>query len=523
MPNRVHARLTISAQSVEKQSPDERVRNWEEVYQGFDLSQAMIEAARCIHCPTTPCVEACPVHNDIPTALGLLERGDVLGAASVFRRTSTMPEMCGRLCPQERLCEGDCPVGFAIRPDGRTEPPVSIGKLEAFVADQQRARIGGFPLPLELAPPTGRRVAVVGSGPSGLTVAEELVTRGHAVTVYEQWHEPGGTLVYGIPPFKLARPILEQKLRHLTLLGVEFVCDTRVGRDVSVDELLRDHDAVYLGTGAGIDAPANLPGEGELRGIVSATDFLVRANASAQRLLPDPAAPRATSATAVGPSARGPRVVVLGGSDAAMDALRAAVRLGASSVTCVFEGSAEELHGRREEHQHAREEGVRFRLLTRAVAFEGDAQGRVTGVRCRRLGWQPEERQGRRRAFGMAEAEFTLPADLVVVALGYVPDPLLTDATPGLHTNGARLHVDPTTGRTSRPGVFGGGDGVHGPDLVVTAIAAGRRAAAAIDEYLRGLPDRAAGPAGLLGRPAAEGRARRRGWFKKERPARYPP
>jgi glutamate synthase (NADPH/NADH) small chain len=519
MSNTVHRRLGISAQAAFKQLPEERVRNWEEVYQGFDLTQARIEAARCIHCPTTPCVTACPAHNDIPTALGLLEQGDVLGAAAVFRQTSTMPEMCGRLCPQERLCEGDCPVGFAIRPDGHHEPPVAIGKLEAFVADQQRAHIGGFPLPVTFAEPTGKRVAVVGSGPSGLTVAEELAGKGHAVTVYEQWPEPGGPLRHGIPNFKLTKEILEQKLRHLTLLGVDFVCNTRVGRDLTIDELLRTHDAVYLGTGAGTDAPANLPEEHELTGIVSATEFLLRANTAAILRLPAPrvAVPSTDAtwgdqgvmppagvqpanrtptsdesesrATPVVRRTRGMRVVVLGGTDAALDVTRAALRLGAESVTCIFEGGHDELHGRREEWQHAREEGVSFRFRVRPVAFVGDAQGRVCGVRCIPLGWGEGERSGYRRAFGMAGAEFTVPADLVVVALGYVPDPLLTDATPGLQTNDhARLHIDPATGHTSRPGVFAGGDGVHGPDLVVTAMAAGRRTAAAIDAYLRRPP-----------------------------------
>ncbi len=494
MKNTVHARLGISAQTPEKQSPEERVHNWEEVYQGFDLSQAMIEAARCIHCPTAPCVTACPTHNDIPTALGLLEQGDVLGAATVFRQSSTMPEMCGRLCPQERLCEGDCPVGFALRGDGRQQPPVHIGKLEAFVADSQRAHLGGFPLPVELVAPTGRRVAVAGSGPSGLTVAEELAARGHDVTVYDQWPEPGGALRFGIPNFKLAREILGQKLRHLTLLGVEFVCDTRVGRDVTIDALLEEYDAVYLGTGAGHDAPAGLPGEADYRGIVSATDFLVRANASAGRLLPDPSRPRAAGGTAIGPAAAGPRVVVLGGTDAAMDAMRAALRLGATSVTCVFPGAEAEMHGRREEHHHAREEGITFRYGVAPVAFEGDALGRLTGIRCRRLGWHAAERPGRGRAFGMGgeAAEFTLAADLAIVAAGYIPDPLLIDATPGLAaTDSRRLEVDSRTGRTSRPGVWAGGDGVHGPDLVVTAMAAGRRTAADIDTYLRGaLPSR---------------------------------
>lgn len=512
--NHVHARLGISAQSGEKQAPEERVRNWEEVYQGLDVSQALIEAARCIHCPTAPCVDACPTHNDIPTALGLLERGDILAAATVFRQTSTMPEMCGRLCPQEKLCESVCPVGFALRPGQHQEPAVHIGKLEAFVADQQRAKLGGFPLPVDLAEPSGKRVAVVGSGPSGLTVAEELAVRGHEVTVFDQWHQPGGPLAHGIPNFKLAKDILKDKLRHLTLLGVDFVCDTRIGRDVTLDELQAEFDAVYLGIGAGRDAPANLPGE-ELHGVVSATDFLIRANASNQKLLPDPAAPRAQTGQAVGPLARGPRVVVVGGTDAAIDVMRAALRLGASSVTCVFEGNADELHGRKEEHQHAREEGVVFRANSVATAFVGEA-GRVTGVRYRRLGWTQEERQGARRAFGMGEGDVLEPADLVVVALGYVPDPLLTDATPDLHTNSSdRLHVDMSTGSTSRAGVFAGGDGVHGPDLVVTAMAAGRRTAAAIHDYLAvQLAGRPTEPAPQLAAPAGAAPApkRRRPW-----------
>jgi glutamate synthase (NADPH/NADH) small chain len=294
---------------------------------------------------------------------------------------------------------------------------------------------------------------------------------------------------------------------------VDFVCDTRIGRDITVDDLLREHDAVYLATGAGVDAPANLPGE-DLRGVVAAGDFLVRANASTQKLLPDPNSPRASSGTAIGPLSQGPRVVVLGGSDAGLDAMRAALRLGAASVTCIFEGDADGLHGRQEEHRHAREEGVVFRFGVRAVAFEGDAAGRVTGVRCRRLGWTDSERQDRIRVFGMADSDFVVPADLVIVAIGYVPDPLLTDATPGLHTGeGERLHADRKTGLTSRAGVFAGGDGVHGPGLVVTAMAAGRRAAAAIDDYLRVQMKAASEATGLLKAPArAENNPRRRPW-----------
>lgn len=509
--NSVHARLGLSVQEPIKQAPEERVNNWEEVYQGFDLGRARVEAARCIQCPTQPCVEVCPVHNDIPRALLRLEQGDVLGAASVFRETSTLPEMCGRLCPQERLCEGDCPVGFAIRVDGRVEPPVSIGKLEAYVADTQRQALNGFPIS-EPPLPTGHRVAVVGSGPSGLTVAEELVNRGHAVTVLEQWHEPGGALAHGIPNFKLARSILHDKIRHLTLIGVDFVCDTRIGRDVTVDDLFaQGYHAVYLGTGAGVDESLDIRGEDELVGVVPASEFLVRANASAARLLPDPNAPRAGG----GALARGgPRVVVIGGSDAAMDCVRASMRLGASSVSLVFEASRAALASRIEEFNHAEEEGVIFRFGAVPVAFEGDSRGKLTGVRCRRAAWAGAgERRWDER--GERDDAFLLECDLAVVARGYVPDRALLDATPGLATDSEhRMKIDPETGRTSRPGVFAGGDGVHGSDLVVTAIAAGKRAAAAIDDHLRSLPP-VAGPLAQLGPGRAQTAENRRGWFRR--------
>jgi len=512
MTNTTHARLGISIQQPEKQSPEARVRNWEEVYQGFDLTRARIEAARCIHCPTTPCITACPVHNDIPSALRKLEHGDALGAATVFRETSTMPEMCGRLCPQERLCEGDCPVGFAIRPDGRNEPPVSIGKLEAFVADAQRDKIGGFPLP-EPPKPTGHKVAVIGSGPSGLTVAEELMRRGHGVTVFEQWSRPGGALANGIPNFKLARSILEDKLRALTLQGVDFICETRIGRDFTVDDLFGEgFGAVYLGTGAGVDQPLNIPGERDLTGVVAATDFLIRANASSSRLLPAPDGVRASGTSIV--QRDGPRVVVLGGSDAAMDCVRAALRLGAAEVTLVFESEQEQLDSRIEEMNHAREEGVHFRFGVIPVAFEGDARGRLTGVRCERAVWSGGNGT-RHRALRMRDSNFVIDCDLAVVARGYVPDPFLRDTTPGLETDEQNhLIVDAQTGRTSRPGVFAGGDGVHGAGLVVTAIAAGKRAAAAIDAYLNQLTPGTPPVAALPPAPKQK-QAKQRGWFRK--------
>jgi glutamate synthase (NADPH/NADH) small chain len=513
MANRIWERLSISAQPGDKQSPEERVNNWEEVYQGLDLQRARLEAARCIHCPTTPCVEACPVHNDIPSALLLLENGDPIGAAKKFRETSNLPEMCGRLCPHERLCEGDCPVGFAIRPDGRKEPPVGIGMLEAFVADTQREQLGGFPLPPELPAPSGRRVAVVGSGPSGLTVAEELVKRGHEVTVFDQWPTPGGALAHGIPNFKLAKRILNEKLRFLTMLGVDFVTGVRVGRDLSVDELQdQGFDAVYLATGAGVDRELRIPGASEYEGISTATEFLLRANAAAGKLL----APGAGEANGMALARResAPAVVVIGGTDAALDSVRTALRMGASSVTLAYSGTREELDARAEGELDARAEGVVFRFETEPVAFTGDAEGRLTGVRLRRLERGEPDANGRRRAFAVPGSEYEIPARLAIIAVGYEPDPLLREATEGLATNGKGfLKLESAEGHTGRRGIFAGGDVVHGEGLVVTAMAAGRRAAAAIDAYLREL-DLEAPAVEALAAPV-DRRSGRHRWFRR--------
>ena len=515
MANRIWERLSISAQPGDKQSPEERVNNWEEVYQGLDLQRARLEAARCIHCPTTPCVEACPVHNDIPGALLLLENGDAIGAAKKFRETSNLPEMCGRLCPHERLCEGDCPVGFAIRPDGRKEPPVGIGVLEAFVADTQREQLGGFPLPAELPEPSGRRVAVVGSGPSGLTVAEELVKRGHEVTVFDQWPTPGGALAHGIPNFKLAKRILSEKLRFLTMLGVDFVTGMRVGRDLSVDELQDEgFDAVYLATGAGVDRELRIPGAAEYEGVSTATEFLLKANAASERLLA--AGSSETNGTALARREQAPAVVVIGGTDAALDSVRTALRMGAASVTLAYSGTREELDARAEGETDARAEGVVFRFETEPVAFTGDAEGRLTGVRLRRVQRSEPDASRRRRSFAIPDSEFEIPARLAVIAVGYEPDPLLREATDGLSANGnGFLKLESTEGHTGRRGVFAGGDVVHGEGLVVTAMAAGRRAAAAIDAYLRGL-DLEPRRVEALAAPASGIRQRSR-WFRRRR------
>ncbi|WBL35381.1 NADPH-dependent glutamate synthase [Tepidiforma flava] len=478
MANDVARRLAISVQPVPKQDPEERKRNFEETYLGFDLNAARIEASRCIQCPSAPCQEACPVHNDIPGALALLEAGDILGAADKFRETSNLPEMCGRLCPQEKLCEGACVVGFAIRPGGKSEPPVTIGKLEAFCTDYQRQQLGGYPMPRYMPEPTGFKVAVIGSGPAGLAVAEQLADKGHSVTVYEYWPEPGGVLVYGIPNFKMRKNIVDEYIAHLEAMGVQFICNTYVGRDITIDELFRQgFHAVFIGTGAGVGNEMGIEGE-DLEGVYTATEFLVRGNL-APEFLPE---------RYRDPLPKMNDVVVIGGGDTSMDCVRTAVRLGAQNVTCVYRRTEAEMLGRAEERKNAREEGVRFEMLTLPTRILGDEQGRVRAVECQRMELGEPDESGRRRPIPVKGSEFIIPADAVVIAIGYGADPVVPQTTSGIRTDRKALIQVDEKGRTTRPGVFAGGDNVNGADLVVTALADGRRAAEAIHEYLMTLP-----------------------------------
>ena len=477
MPCDNHRRLAIPVQPVPKQAPEERIKNWDEAFLGYTLETAVVEAERCIHCPTAPCQEACPTDNDIPRALLLLEEDDVDGAAAVFRETSVLPDMCGRLCPQESLCEGACVVGFAIRPEpyGK-QPPVLIGKLEAFIADWQRLH-EGVPLP-EVAPATGHRVAIIGSGPAGIAVAEDLTRKGHKVTVYESWPVPGGVLLYGIPNFKMRKEILDYKIEWLEKLGVEFQNNTKVGEDVTVDSLFEDGiEAVFLGTGAPVGGQMRIDGE-DLDNVYQATEFLVRGNLEPEQL---PEAMRQPLDIA------GKRVLVVGGGDTSMDCVRTAIRLGSPEVTCMYRRTEAEQKGREEERQHAREEGTEFMYLTVPHQFTSDGSGRVTKAECRRMQLGAPDESGRRRPEPIAGSEFTLDVDIVVLAIGYEPDDLLEKTTPGLRTtNWKTVRVDEEF-QTTRAGVFAGGDNVNGADLVVTAMADGQRAAIAIDNYLQSL------------------------------------
>ncbi|MEX1254559.1 MAG: NAD(P)-dependent oxidoreductase [Dehalococcoidia bacterium] len=457
------ARLQIPRQPLPKQDPKVRIHNWNEVYLPINVEVAKVEAMRCIQCPAAPCVRACPVENDIPGAFWKLEQGDVIGAAEVFYETSNLPEMCGRLCPQERLCEGHCVVG-------KNAAPVAIGRLEAFVADEYRAH-GGYEV-CDLPPRTGRRVAVVGAGPAGLAVAEELAKRGHAITVFDNWPEPGGVLLYGIPSFKMEKRILDEKIAYLRKLGIEFVCDTDVGRDITIDELFsQGYHAVFLGHGASLGNEIDTPGAG-LPGVIVATEFLVRGNLQPEQL---PQSMRE-------PLDAGQRVLVIGGGDTSMDCVRTAVRLGASEVTCCYRRTEAEQQGRAEERVHAREEGVRFEYLATPLRFEAGDDGRVARVHFGRMTLGEPDESGRRRPVPTGE-EFVVEANMVVIAIGYKADEALVERADVRHDRDL-VAVNHDTGETSRPGVFAGGDCVNGADLVVTALADARRAAKAIHSYV---------------------------------------
>jgi len=477
------ARLRIPHQDVPKRPADQRIHDFEEVSLGYNAESAVVEAERCLQCPDpAACQSACPLHNNIPLAMWLIYHGDFVGAANVYRQTSNLPEICGRVCPQEVLCQGACVVG-------RRGPPVYLGKLEAFVADYQR-KSEGFPMP-EIPPATGHRVAVVGSGPAGLAVAEELAKKGHSITVFEAWPEPGGLLLYGIPSFKLPKDIVEAKIEFLQKLGIQFVCNTRIGEKLSVDDLFaQGFDAIFLGTGAGICTKLNVPGE-DLQNIYYATDFLVRGNLPPEYL---PLWQRQ-------PLVVGKKVAVIGGGDTAADCLRTAIRLQVAQgftpdVTCYYRRTEAEMPGRAEERVNAREEGVKYEYLTAPVKFIGDEQGRVRTMECIRMELGEPDASGRRRPVPVKGSEYTVEVDTVVLALGYGADPIIGQTTPELKTDKwGLIRAEQDTGQTSRDGVFAGGDNVTGPDLVVTALAAGRRAAAAIDAYLKAKDQAQSAPA----------------------------
>ena len=460
-------RMAIVRQAMPERDPAERSRSFDEVNLGFTERIAVIEARRCLDCKRATCVDGCPVGVDIPGFVGAIERGDLDAAARILFAANTLPAVTGRVCPQETQCEAAC-----IR--GRKGAPVAIGHLERFVADWARGHPGAAADPPE---PSGRRVAVIGAGPGGLTAAGELARRGHAVTVYEALHLAGGVLAYGIPEFRLPNEVVQEEVQRLEALGVQIECNVVIGRTYGLDELRERFDAVFVSVGAGLPVFLDIPGEG-LKGVYSANEYLTRINLMESARFPD----------ADTPVLRGEHVVVIGGGNVAIDAVRSALRLGAGEATILYRRGRSELPAREEEIHHAEAEGVQFRFQVSPLAIEGDDDRWVTGVRCvdTELG-EPDE-SGRRRPVAIDGSERVVPCDTVVVAVGTRANPLLTSSAPELALSERGYLVADEHGMTNVPGVFAGGDIVRGAATVILAMGDGKRVAAAIDRYLDATP-----------------------------------
>lgn len=449
-----------------KREVEDRICDFEEVILGFDEELAMEEALRCMQCPEPqPCTLNCPAGNDVPEALWLISEGRFIEAAQVFARTSPLPEICGRVCPN--LCQQGCVLSTRYG-------AASVGKLEGFVAE--KAREAGA---LAISVPekkTGKRIAIVGSGPAGITVAEDMVKLGHEVTVYEKWPVAGGVLVYGIPSFKLEKHVVQRKIHDLEEVGVEFVTNTLIGQDLTLEELREEYDAVFLGTGANVEATMGIPGE-DLEGVYTSTDFLIRANVPAYMLPPD----KRQEPTI------GRRVAVIGGGDTAVDCARTAVRLGATDVTIVYRRTEAEMPGNASERGICLEEGVKIDYLQAPVEYISDEKGRLRAMKVVKMELGEPDRSGRRRPIPIEGSEFVREIDTVVLAVGYWPDPFLGEKSQELATHKWGLIVaDEVVGATTLPGVFAAGDNVHGPDLVITAIAGAHQAAQSMHAYLQG-------------------------------------
>ncbi len=457
---------TIGRVSMPEQDPEARRRNFEEVPLGYTPEMAIAEAGRCLQCKKPACVQGCPVAVDIPGFIGHIRDGDFTAAIRNLWGKNALPAVCGRVCPQEIQCEGVCILS-------KKGDPVAIGNLERFAADLERGKNTGI-LPPK-AETTGKRVAVVGSGPSSLTVAGDLILKGHDVTVLEAFHKPGGVLVYGIPEFRLPKEIVFSEVNFLERLGVRLECNMVVGRTVTVDELFEEgYDAVYLGVGAGLPRFLDIPGE-NLIGILSANEYLTRANLMKAYKFPEVDTP----------IPRGRNVVVLGAGNVAMDSARTAMRLGAESVRIVYRRSREEMPARAAEIHHAEEEGIEFFLLTNPVRYFGDEKGRLTGMECLRMELGEPDDSGRRRPVAIPGSEFELHCDLAIVAVGSGANPLLTRSTPEIQLNKwGYILTDPSTGKTSKKGVWAGGDIVTGAATVILAMGAGRIAADSMHTYL---------------------------------------
>ena len=457
----------IPRQSMPEQDPKVRAKNFDEVPLGYTEEQAVLEAKRCIQCKKPLCIAGCPVDVDIPGFIKLIAERDFIGAALKLKETNALPAICGRVCPQEDQCEEVCILG-------KKGEPVAIGRLERFAADYERES-GNIMIP-EVAPPTGKKVAMVGAGPAGLTIAGDLVKLGHDVTIFEALHKAGGVLIYGIPEFRLPKSIVDAEVDYLEKLGVKIITNAVIGRVKMVDELFDEgFDAVFLGVGAGAPVFMNIPGE-NLSGIYSANEYLTRSNLMKAYRFPEYDTP----------IVRGKNVAVVGGGNVAMDSVRTALRLGAENAYIIYRRTDVEMPARIEEVHHAEEEGVQFKLLTNPVEYISDEDGWVKGMKCIRMELGEPDESGRRRPVPIKDSEFVIDVDTVVVAVGAMANPLVASTTPGLEINRWDYIVaNDETGETSRKGVYAGGDIVTGSATVILAMGAGRNSAGAIDEYLK--------------------------------------
>ena len=469
-------RMAINPKKHEMPTQDAKVRarNFKEVALGYDKETAVAEAERCLHCKNRPCVEACPVNINIPEFIAKIKESDFEGAYDIINETSSLPAVCGRVCPQETQCESKCTLGIKFE-------PVGIGRLERYVADYHNANCKEAP---KVPEHNSHKVAVVGSGPSGLTCAGDLAKKGYKVSVFEALHTAGGVLVYGIPEFRLPKSIVAKEVETLKQLGVDVETNVVIGKTLTIDELFeRGYEAVFVGSGAGLPNFMGIPGE-SLKGVYSANEFLTRSNLM-----------KAYHDDPVTPIMKGGNVAVVGGGNVAMDAARTALRLGADKVYIVYRRSMEELPARREEVEHAEEEGIEFKLLCNPIEVLGyenpddkrdPKNGFVTGIKCIRMELGEPDEKGRRRPIPIEGSEFVLDVDTVVISIGTSPNPLIKSTTKGLEVNKHGGIIVNEDGLTSREGVYAGGDAVTGAATVISAMGAGKVAAKAIDEYLSG-------------------------------------
>ena len=460
MPN-----MRMTKNPMPSQDPNVRNKNFKEVTLGYTEEMALDEAQRCLNCKNMPCVSGCPVNIHIPEFIKKVAEHDFEGAYQVIAQSSSLPAVCGRVCPQETQCEGKCVRGIKGE-------PVGIGRLERFVADWHNAHATVATI---TAPKNGHKVAVIGSGPAGLTCAGDLAKLGYDVTIYEALHLAGGVLVYGIPEFRLPKDIVQKEIDGLKALGVDVQTNMVIGRVLSIDELLEQgYEAVFIGSGAGLPRFMNIPGE-NLKGVYSANEFLTRVNLM-----------KAYQPGSDTPIEHAKRVAVVGGGNVAMDAARCAKRLGAEEVFIVYRRSEKELPARAEEVEHAKEEGIVFHLLNNPTQILGDENGNVKGMECIRMELGEPDASGRRRPVEVPGSEFTLDVDCVIMAIGTSPNPLIKSTTQGLETQKwGGIIVNEETGLTSREGVYAGGDAVTGAATVILAMGAGKTAATAIDQYIQ--------------------------------------